>query len=676
MSQSHERRTQPVVHHWRTTCAVFAATAALVACTEPGDDRADATGGGGGSGGTGLGGGDAGGAGGQGGATAPPPPSGWDHFGYVDDVHDIVVDGDVVWFGTTAGVVRADTTTGVQLHYTAANSGLVGSQVRDLAVAGDGTVWAVTDSALAVFDGTGWAALPAGLDGTPLQLMAVAPAPSGAVWVGTAFGLYLLEDGEWGDPGSPFGDAQVRAIVHGDDGSTWVAASTAVFRHLDGSWEEYDIPGSELDLVFDLAMGADGRLSAATFHGPYQFDGSSWAHVAGVDAVALRVAVDDAGSVIWGFEDGTVGRYQDGSWSTEHHEGGSASALASGAGGLWVGMRGREVAVLEGVGCAPLMGAGGVHRESAGSWSTFDLEPHALARGRVGAVHVRSDGSGLVGSMEGTHELLGEEWTVPPGETAPVDVRRFAADANGGVWAASWCTGALFHEDGGAWTSSRPFDSDSAAVGTVIVDGVQRKWASVHDQVALGWGRLLRSQNQGWEIVDTADADYPYPEAEVGGMALGPDGSLWVAWRYRAEIGRYHGSTWSLLSLPTEVDAVERGPLAVGADGRLWLGTWDGGLVSYDGGTFTLHQPSTPLFVSALMVDSQGRIWAGGAPFDSLPNEGGLVRFDGDDWRTFDMLHGLPSNHVASLAEGADGSIWVGTSAGLTIIDADDANAP
>ena len=66
-----------------------------------------------------------------------------------------------------------------------------------------------------------------------------------------------------------------------------------------------------------------------------------------------------------------------------------------------------------------------------------------------------------------------------------------------------------------------------------------------------------------------------------------------------------------------------------------------------------------PNYVVALLVDRTGHVWCGtwGA---------GLSRFDGESWHTYTTDDGLPSNHVFSLFEDANGVVWAGTGQGVS----------
>ena len=66
--------------------------------------------------------------------------------------------------------------------------------------------------------------------------------------------------------------------------------------------------------------------------------------------------------------------------------------------------------------------------------------------------------------------------------------------------------------------------------------------------------------------------------------------------------------------------------------------------------------------VYCLLQDSRGYIWMG-------TDGGGVSRFDGQKFETFNKTNGLSGNTVRSLLEDSKGNIWIGTDNGLTLYD-------
>jgi ligand-binding sensor domain-containing protein len=69
-----------------------------------------------------------------------------------------------------------------------------------------------------------------------------------------------------------------------------------------------------------------------------------------------------------------------------------------------------------------------------------------------------------------------------------------------------------------------------------------------------------------------------------------------------------------------------------------------------------------PNYIVALLVDRDGTVWAG-------TWGGGLSRFDGENWKVYTVVDGLPGNHVFMLHQDDQGQLWIGTNNGLARMD-------
>jgi ligand-binding sensor domain-containing protein len=135
------------------------------------------------------------------------------------------------------------------------------------------------------------------------------------------------------------------------------------------------------------------------------------------------------------------------------------------------------------------------------------------------------------------------------------------------------------------------------------------------------------------------------------------------------------------------------------SQGRIWVGTWGGGLALYQGGKWKIYTARDGLHsdaVTCIREDPQGRLWlatdkglnilqdgriqdAGlrgksllNMTFDRkghlwvgawriLKGSGGLFRFDGKSWQAYSTADGLPGMEILKVFEDSRGSIWTGT---------------
>lgn len=103
--------------------------------------------------------------------------------------------------------------------------------------------------------------------------------------------------------------------------------------------------------------------------------------------------------------------------------------------------------------------------------------------------------------------------------------------------------------------------------------------------------------------------------------------------------------------------------LEVADDGKIWAGTWGGGLSIYDGKKWTNFSTADGLpgnHVFMLNQDQQGRMWIGTNAGLSLWRDGRFVTLTRSD--------GLFGDDVFSMAVADDGSIWVGSFGGVAYL--------
>ncbi len=99
-------------------------------------------------------------------------------------------------------------------------------------------------------------------------------------------------------------------------------------------------------------------------------------------------------------------------------------------------------------------------------------------------------------------------------------------------------------------------------------------------------------------------------------------------------------------------------------NGYIWIGGYSG-IIRYDGSVFERMDGSEGLTSGAcLFEDSLNRIWIG-------TNDNGIVVLDGEESRHITYRDGLPSSSIRSFAEDQKHNIFVGTTAGVCLVDED-----
>lgn len=210
------------------------------------------------------------------------------------------------------------------------------------------------------------------------------------------------------------------------------------------------------------------------------------------------------------------------------------------------------------------------------------------------------------------------------------------------------------------------------------IDTVTRK----AKQIRLEAGNIVRMRTDGQERIWIAAEHglYTFDPAEhepvklherffdgdrFNDVSVRPGGIVYA--RSENGIFRYDGQAWHKLTAPSLWIGGQYSELEVSKDGPIWLdGPFPGiGLLKLNGNSVTGRQEfwhSTIQVNDILLIehDRQGRLWLGGAD--------GLSVFDGALWRPITRDDGLAWDDLDSKAffEDQDGSLWIGTSQGLS----------
>jgi ligand-binding sensor domain-containing protein/anti-sigma regulatory factor (Ser/Thr protein kinase) len=150
------------------------------------------------------------------------------------------------------------------------------------------------------------------------------------------------------------------------------------------------------------------------------------------------------------------------------------------------------------------------------------------------------------------------------------------------------------------------------------------------------------------------------PQNRIRTLAQTPDGYLWIG--TSEGLARFDGARFTVFDRSNTPALADDGILSsrLTSDGSLWIGTEGGGLVRYQGGEFRHFGPESGLtngFVRAIFEDRSHNLWIG--------TDRGFFRRQGDRFVRLDNTREIPLATVPSIAQDENGQIWVVSPLGL-----------
>jgi ligand-binding sensor domain-containing protein/signal transduction histidine kinase len=145
------------------------------------------------------------------------------------------------------------------------------------------------------------------------------------------------------------------------------------------------------------------------------------------------------------------------------------------------------------------------------------------------------------------------------------------------------------------------------------------------------------------------------PQNTVNAIVQTPDGYLWVG--TRDGLARFDGVRFTVFGLPDGLQSVEIQTLYVDRQGTLWIGTSGGGLSRWVEGRIENvslpHQVAAGDTVTALAEDADGRLWIGTFAGLSVWQNGGFVEMP--------ELASVERIGIRALRRDRSGGMWIAT---------------
>ena len=488
---------------------------------------------------------------------------------------------------------------------------------------------------------------------------AIADDGAGGLWIATddeldhlapETGAVVALSHDERDPAS-LPDGKIQMVLQDRSGRLWVGTGKGLGRR---------DPGAEGFAAVTLAGSSDGNTSVTALF--EDEDGRIWIGTTQHGAFVLDTAAQAPRPVE---ETGTARPTLQSDFVS--------SIGAAGAHEIWIGTRGAGIVVID----TATGRTRRIRHDRALSGSLAHDDIWTLLRDRAGSMWVGGTG-GLSYHAEG----LGAISTVfggasrADGLTDP-DVYAVLPTSDGRVWL-GFLGGGVDVVDPAAGRVAQLRPDPSRPDATLPLDIVTSMAEAERGEVYVGTNRGVYRADAASQRVALVSLPQRDPHASVYTILVN-DGVLWVGglnnglWGGRIEGAGplVFGPAQSSLLTDDTVDC-----LRPGRDHDLWIGTRNG-LNRLDLATGAvegiLADPANPEalpagFVASLLVDRQGRLWVGtfggGIAVMTGRSPDGKPRF-----RRLGIADGLPHLNVDTLLLDAQGKIWAGTDDGLAVID-------
>ena len=559
-----------------------------------------------------------------------------------------------LWIGTESGLYRYD---GSRFWQFGQNEGLPNGFVRALALDRDGRLWVGTRDGMAIRTGPRtFAAVTYQQQSLKFPYnSALAAAPDGRIYAATQFGLLVIQSPDGGhswraSAASPVDANSVASVLAKPDGSVLFGCGKGLCEMAGGKMERYGkssgLPEDDWKCLLLRANGevwARGPKYLVTLRpGSKRFDIVEPPEHAASDVTYLSLAEDRSGTVLASFGS-SVGRYREGKWQ-----------IISQAQGFGKGTVSSIIQDREGIIWFGLLGHGIRKWLGYGNWEHWTTQ-QGLHSDEIWALERDAHGRLWVADERGLSIL-------EPGAT------RFKSWSQAGVDPPSRSMSLRKSKDGYLWAATYPgklLQIDEATlhgwqftlppVSRVFVDSRDRVWVSTEGGLFVSERRRGRAEF------------HPVPSPlsgvqEMKDMAEDAQGRIWaISGQY---LFRYDETNWTRLDISPAHLGRHLEDLTFENPGALWINATGEGTARFElqnGNIAAFTKPGlSSNEVVFLRRDSRGWIWFG--------EDQGVEAFDGRSWRRYTSGDGLIWDDCDSggFLEDSDGSVWIGTSGGLS----------
>lgn len=492
---------------------------------------------------------------------------------------------------------------------------------------------------------------------------------AGQLWFGQYFGQGLTRyDGrQFRHYGVEEGlDAwNLNSLLEDRKGRLWIGTSNTGLICFDGTQFTYytTAQGLQDNYVGGILEDAQGAIWAGHTDGYSRFDGRSFSTLTALGLPAAQViwpSKETGSGKLWLGAGGQVIAYTGDSleyYGSPALDRNFYSVLfATRDGQRWAGTRG---------GALRMDGQAATVYTEADGLSGINDYPHL--EDRYGRIWFSSQGNGVYRyNPQAFRQVLVE----PTFGTMPV--ASMLEDRNGRIWLGSHFNGVARYDgesftvfpDMNRWmTVARSLLEDRA--GNIWIGSPTRGLFKYDGTAFTGFDRgQVPGAREMYAL--TKDSGQVQEAREIYALAEDRSGAIWIG--HAGGLDRMDGGRLTAFRLRKAGNTAEKTgwvrTLLTDRNGTVWAGLQNGGLWKYDGQQFTVFSTREGLSsnrVVSLFEDSKGRLWIG-------TDDSGVNCYDGKIFTRYSVREGLSSNAVWTISEDRTGNIWLGAGTCLNVL--------
>lgn len=153
-----------------------------------------------------------------------------------------------------------------------------------------------------------------------------------------------------------------------------------------------------------------------------------------------------------------------------------------------------------------------------------------------------------------------------------------------------------------------------------------------------------------------------YPNINwVSQIAFDQSGNIWTAGRGGITRWNPQNSSAETFSASDGIPGNYATALVIGADNKLWFGTYSGRIVEYSNGKFFTLPGILGDTITCMAISADGKLWIG--------TNRGVYSYDGKSLQNYSTEQGILDNFIHTIAVTSQGTVWVGVIGGVSIYD-------